>query len=228
MSAEEPESQKRTSFGRLEEPLRKDSWLSSHHGAGCVSLAIRRLRSPPEETISPLTSKTDNYEMILDYLDSDDPEMIDEVTGQPMRPYVSFVFKFKMLKEHGAVPLSITNSEADTIVIETPGRNSTQEIDSPTPPSLSGSIPSPRKRPPRDHLYDSEVETLLERRKRTKTRMDQVQQENLQRREEIRQLLEGLRQTVKSEETALVRAEQESQDLKVSVRLSATGIYGLV
>ncbi|KAJ7684453.1 hypothetical protein DFH06DRAFT_1462784 [Mycena polygramma] len=115
MAENEPQTQSRSSRGRLEHPtLHRDAWLwTPPSKPGFVTLEIRRLRKPPSETKRPnnqpgsVLLKTD-----VDMLDDDS-----EGAGKP--PYIIFRFEFKPKHisdgEAGSSPSSSLRSRRRTI-----------------------------------------------------------------------------------------------------------------
>ncbi|KAJ7063617.1 hypothetical protein C8F01DRAFT_1133716 [Mycena amicta] len=238
-AASDMDTQKRTSIGRLERPLERDAWLSSAYSGGCISLEIRRLNVPPKETTRRDNhAKADIYEMVLDYLDSEDPSILDPESGSPMRPFVTFVFEFKSTKAERRVQPQLagreTRTSASTSQVlgfgtsessqpQTPSRTSNQanaserQSEREIEPSPDRSRPiSQAAQDKRPHQEDwDEVEKLLERKKRARMRREVIEQENSKDREETERLLENLRESVKSEEKSLAEAERQSQEMKV-------------
>nr|GAT56482.1 Mg transporter [Mycena chlorophos] len=170
--------------------------------------------------------------------------------GEPMRPFVAFVFVFKRVKEKGReketkavsepVPSSgATGAGARQTALKSPIQNSAgltppsrTEEDAPssaepgsevapapqTPqrPRLdvdSASIPA--KRTAQEVLED--VEKLLDRKKRAKTKREQIEQENDRRREEIAQLTIQARQEAEAAEASLIEAERQSRELETKL-----------
>ncbi|KAF7298501.1 hypothetical protein MKEN_01375200 [Mycena kentingensis (nom. inval.)] len=99
MSTEDEETQKGTTVGRMNLPYDRDAFLSTPSAAeaGSVALEIRRLKEPPVETQSIIDSHTGVADWFLeaDYLDSDDPNLIDPRTHRAMPAFVTFLFEFK-------------------------------------------------------------------------------------------------------------------------------------
>ncbi|KAJ7494459.1 hypothetical protein B0H11DRAFT_2004733 [Mycena galericulata] len=94
MNADDAQTQSRSSKGRLEHPLPRDSWLwTPKRRPGFVSLEIRRLQGPAKEIQrrDETGPGTKLYEMSLDYLDEIDAP-----------PYIIFRFEFKQTVEETA------------------------------------------------------------------------------------------------------------------------------
>ncbi|KAJ6497108.1 hypothetical protein C8R47DRAFT_1113868 [Mycena vitilis] len=91
MAENDPQTQSRSSKGRLELPLRRDAWLwTPRSGTGFVTLEIRRLRKPPSESKRPNNDHPGSvvFKTDVDMLDDDS-----DGAGKP--PYIIFRFEFK-------------------------------------------------------------------------------------------------------------------------------------
>ncbi|KAF7323490.1 Mg transporter [Mycena chlorophos] len=165
--------------------------------------------------------------------------------GEPMRPFVAFVFVFKTIREKqnekeqkavsepGPSSREIRGGDRETVQ-ELPAQISAglappsrTEEDAPSSAELqvapapqtpqrprldvdSASIPA--KRTAQEDLED--VEKLLDRKKRAKTKREQIEQENDRRREEIAQLTIQARQEAETAEASLIEAERHSRELE--------------
>ncbi|KAF7353779.1 hypothetical protein MVEN_01063400 [Mycena venus] len=91
MADNDPETQSRSSKGRLELPLQRDTWLwTPPGGAGFVTLEIRRLRKPPKETERP---DDNNPGLVVCEFNID---LHDDDKGRAaQRPHIVFRFEFK-------------------------------------------------------------------------------------------------------------------------------------
>jgi hypothetical protein len=100
MSADDPQTQSRSTRGRLELPLKQDAWLGLPYNQkkhnrvkprkGFISLEIRRLRNPPAETQQEGIDSLVNT-VKMEMLDDDD-----EAAANP--PFIIFRFEFQPAK----------------------------------------------------------------------------------------------------------------------------------
>jgi hypothetical protein len=104
MSADDPQTQSRSTRGRLELPLKQDAWLGLPYNQkkhnrvkprkGFISLEIRRLRNPPAETQQQgLDSLVNTVKMEM--LDDDDeaaairPSSFSDLNSNPLKPVMN-------------------------------------------------------------------------------------------------------------------------------------------
>ncbi|KAJ7684455.1 hypothetical protein DFH06DRAFT_1155701 [Mycena polygramma] len=106
MAENDPQTQSRSSRGRLELPLHRDAWLWTPRlgpRTGFVTLEIRRLRKPPRETKRPDDDHPGSvvYETDVEMLDDDDDS---DGAGKP--PHIIFRFDFK--------PKQVSDSQSES------------------------------------------------------------------------------------------------------------------